>query len=367
MVMGRRPGVRTASPAVAAIDTAGLIGTFAAALARIPLRAPWRGPRNVVRNVAVSSTREFVRSLIGYMTSLPIDEFRALEIMLDDISGAVLPAFVAVRGATMDRDTVGGVPGIWVRVRGHDPVGTIVYLHGGGYIGTSPTMYVVFMAHLAQVTKCDVFVADYRLAPEFPYPAATEDVVAVIRALQRMGVPANRMFLAGDSGGGGLVGSVMYACACAGDPLPAGVVLFSPEVSLVLSEPSVVENAENDILPWNVPTNSYLHGVDPDDQSVAVLKQDLSSWPPTFVAYGDQEIFRDAIRQFVERLQDSGVSCDAHEAADMFHVFPFLLPWARESRRVYDQVGEFVANIVLSDATISSPADSGQESGAESA
>src|SRR6195952_3613664 len=155
--MGSRPDVAVASKAIAAVDAIGLAGAFTAAIARIPLRAPWRGPRNVARNVAVASTRKFVRSLIGYMTSLPIDEFRALELVMDEISRVVLPPFVTARGATMTHDTVAGVPGVWVRASDVEPCGTMVYLHGGGYIGTSPTMYVVFMAHLARVAQGDIF------------------------------------------------------------------------------------------------------------------------------------------------------------------------------------------------------------------
>jgi monoterpene epsilon-lactone hydrolase len=346
VAMGSRPDVAVASKAIAAVDTLGLAGAFTAAIARIPLRAPWRGPRDPLRNMAIASTREFVRSLIGYMTSLPIDEFRALELVLDEISRVVLPPFVTARGATMSQGSVAGVPGLWLRVEGVKPCGTMVYLHGGGYIGTSPTMYAVFMAHLARVSQCDIFVADYRLAPEFPYPAATEDIVAVVRKLLADGVPSNRMFLAGDSGGGGLVGSVLFACEEAGLPQPAATVLFSPEVSLVLNEPSVTENAQLDVLPWNVPTNAYLHGSNPEDAAIDVLSQDLSSWPPTFVAYGSYEIFRDAIQTFVDRLTGSGVRCVAHEAEGMFHVFPFLVPWARESKEVYDEVGAFIAEVV---------------------
>jgi len=160
------------------------------------------------------------------------------------------------------------------------------------------------------------------------------------------GTPQGRLFLAGDSGGGGLVGSVLNDCVLGGTPLPDAVVLFSPEVSLTLNEPSVSENAALDVLPWNVPTNPYRHGFDPRDPAVSLLHQDLSLWPPTFLAYGEDEIFRDAIRTFHERLDDAGIRCEAHEVADMFHVFPFLLPWARESRDVYHQVGEFIASVV---------------------
>ncbi|WP_127782732.1 alpha/beta hydrolase fold domain-containing protein [Rhodococcus sp. X156] len=351
MVMGARVGVAVASAPIAVVDVVGLGGTFAAALARTALRAPWRGNASVVRNVAVSTTRECVRSLIGYMTSLPIDEFRALERVLDGVSGVALPPFVRAQGVRMEAVAVADVPGLWFRAPDTEPVGTIVYLHGGGYIGTSPTMYAVFMAYLARTSRCDVFVPDYRLAPEYPYPAATEDVVAVIGELLAEGeVSSDRLFLAGDSGGGGLAGSVLNDLVLDELPLPAGVVLFSPEVSMVLNEPSVQENAALDVLPWNVPTNPYLHGHNPEDPSVSLLHQDLSLWPPTFVSYGSDEIFRDAIRSFVQRLAEHGVPHEAHEVAEMFHVFPFLLPWAQESRTVYRQVGKFIAGVMAEEA-----------------
>jgi monoterpene epsilon-lactone hydrolase len=343
MVMASRPEVQVASAPIAVVDAAGLAGAFVAAMARIPLRAPWRGPSNPLRNIAVSSTREFVRSLMGYMTSLPIDEFRALERVLDEVSRGVLPPFVSAQGVTMTPGNVADVPGLWFRPAEVQPAGTIVYLHGGGYIGTSPSMYSLFMAHLARVSDCEVFVADYRLAPEFPYPAATDDILAVLGVLIDGGLSRDRLFIAGDSGGGGLAGSVLNSCAFSGIGMPAGVVLFSPEVSLVLNEPSVSENAALDILPWNVPTNPYLHGLDPDDAAVSLLEADLSRWPPTFVVYGQDEIFRDAIRAFVQRLVAMDVDCEAHEVEGMFHVFPFLLPWAQESREVYRQVGQFIS------------------------
>ena len=56
----------------------------------------------------------------------------------------------------------------------------------------------------------------------------------------------------------------------------AGVILFSPELDLLLDEPSVSENADRDILPWNIPTSAYLHGRDPDSASVSAVDQNVS-------------------------------------------------------------------------------------------
>ena len=223
---------------------------------------------------------------------------------------------------------------------------TIVYLHGGGYIGTSPRMYSLFMAHLARVTGCAVFAADYRLAPEFPFPAAVDDAISVIERLKHDGLPGEQLFIAGDSGGGGLLGTVLYRMRKDDLGRPAGALMFSPEVSLTLSEASVTDNAALDVLPWNIPVDAYLHGVEPDDERVDVLYDDIGGWPPTFVVYGADEMFRDAIRTLVKNLQAAEVPHVALEVEGMFHVFPFLLPWTKESRDVYRQAGEFVKDIL---------------------
>ena len=347
MVMADRPEVATAPAPIAAIDLLGLAESMGTAFLRVPFRQPWRGAGNVVRNVGVSVTREMARSFLGYATSLPVDEFRSIEKTLDTVAGAVLPPWVRAEHVTMARETVAGVPGLWFRPRHTTPTLKMLYLHGGGYIGTSPNMYSLFIARLARATHCEIFVADYRLAPEFPYPAALDDALAILDALRDEN-PDRRFLIAGDSGGGGLAGSLLYEMGARGMRAPAGVLLFSPEISLVFDEPSVTENAPYDVLPWNIPTNSYLHGLDPRD--VAVSGSDVTAWPPTFIAYGGDEIFRDPIRELVDRLRAAGVPTDAHEQPGMFHVFPVLVPWAASSRATYARAGAFVARITESQA-----------------
>ena len=81
-------------------------------------------------------------------------------------------------------------------------------------------------------------------------------------------------------------------------PTPAGLLLFSPEVDLRLDEPSVTENAPHDVLPWNIPTTAYLHGLEPDSKFVSPAEADLGGYPPVFICWGDREMFRDPIRRF---------------------------------------------------------------------
>jgi len=342
MVMGRREGVSRSSWPIAATDLVGRAGQLTLSLGRVPFRKPWSGDGNLPHNLAVAVTRETIRTLMGYLTSLPIEEFRSVELVLDDLSGAALTPVVRSLAVDQRADVVSGVPGIWYRPRGAPPVGTVLYLHGGGYVGTSPRMYAVFAAWLCRRTGCDIFVADLRLAPEFPFPAGLEDAVLVLEGLLAQGTDPGRMFVAGDSSGGGLVASLMYSMTRTHHRPIAGVMLFSPELDLLLDEPSVSDNADRDILPWNIPTTAYLHGRDPGSAALSGVNQNVAGWPPTFVSFGSDEMFRDAIRIFVAHLEGAGVPTTAMEEPGMFHVFPILMPWAEGSRRTYRAVGEFV-------------------------
>src|SRR5271166_324879 len=148
MVMGRRPGVARSSWPITATDLMGLAGQLAAAMARVPFRRPWSGDGDLAHNLAVAVTREALRSFMGYSSSLPIDEWRSIELVLDDLCGVVLPPLVYSLDVVEQADTVAGVPGIWYRPKHGEVRGTMLYLHGGGYIGTSPRMYAMFTAWL---------------------------------------------------------------------------------------------------------------------------------------------------------------------------------------------------------------------------
>jgi len=342
MVMGRRPEVETASAPVTALAVIGLAAQLAIALASVPFRRPWSGPSGRLHNVGATVTRTVLRAFIGHATSLPIPEFRSVEVLIDDLCRVVLPPFLKRLGVTVEETELGGVSALEYRPRGGSPRAAILYLHGGGFIGTSPSMYAAFTGRIAHETACPVVVPDYRLAPEFPYPASLLDAASVYEAMLASELAAEGVFLAGDSGGGNLATALLVELSGRQLPMPAGLILFSPEVSLALDEPSITENAQRDILPWNIPVRPYLRGLEPRDERVSVGNADLRGFPPTLVAFGGDEMFRDPIQRFVERLRRSGVDAIAIEEPDMFHVFPILMPWAEASRRVYRAVSAFV-------------------------
>ncbi len=347
MAMGNRPGVKTAPAPIVALDVTLLAEQLATALARVPFRHPFRGQSSPLSNLGIAVTREVMRAFMGFTSALRIPEFRSLELVVDEVCQWVMPPFVRTLDVDGHSTSFAGVPGILYLPRAVPPAGVILYLHGGGYIGTSPTMYAFFTARICRDTECAMFVADYRLAPEFPFPAGAQDASAVYHEFLDRGIRRERIFIAGDSGGGGLANTVVLADATRFEPVhPAGLLLFSPEVDLELDEPSVTENAEHDILPWNIPTASYLHGVDAASAPVSPLTADLSNFPPTCVTWGGDEMFRDPIRRYVQRLRDAGVQTEGYEYEGMFHVFQMLMPWADDSRDVFRRVQHFIHGLI---------------------
>ena len=347
MAMGNRPEVQTAPAPIAALDVSLLAQQLATALARVPFRRPFEGPSSLLSNLGISVTREVIRSFMGYASSLRIPEFRSLELVLDGICQWIMPPFVRSLDVESHPTEFGGVPGILYVPRRRRPVGVILYLHGGGYIGTSPTMYAFFTARLCRETECATFVADYRLAPEFPYPAGAEDASAAYAELVALGIPRERIFLAGDSGGGGLANTLLLERPEHIDPVrPAGLVLFSPEVDLRLDEPSVTENADRDILPWNIPTTAYLHGTDASSQPLAPLRADLGAFPPTCVTWGATRCSATPFGAMSSACVRPGSPPTRREFEGMFHVFQILMPWADDSREAFRHVRTFIHRVV---------------------
>jgi epsilon-lactone hydrolase len=285
--------------------------------------------------------REILKTLLSYALTLPTPRLRSLEKFLDDLCRAVLRPVATRDGVTVEDREVGGIPGVWVRPPGR-PRGTILYLHGGGYLATTPWMYSMFTAELVRATGFDLFIVDYRMAPEFPFPAGLEDAMQVFETLVEDGRPPSELFVAGDSGGGGLATSLFEDARARHLAEPAGAILFSPEVDLVMGEPSVKANAAHDVLPDTIPVVQYLGGASPKDPRVSVVYADVHRFPSSFIAYGGQEMFRDEIVEFVGKLKAANVDVETFEAADFFHVYEILMPWADASKATIAAVADFV-------------------------
>ncbi len=132
--------------------------------------------------------------------------------------------------------TAGGVPAHWLAAPGADPGRVLLFLHGGGYELGSLRSDGELAARLGRASGMRVLFPEYRLAPEHPFPAAIDDVLAAWRWLRTdQNLSASSIAVAGDSAGGGLTVALLVATRDAGEALPAAAVLMSPTADLTSS------------------------------------------------------------------------------------------------------------------------------------
>lgn len=242
------------------------------------------------------------------------------------------------RGARYTPDTVGGVPGEWVEPAAGDTVFTLLYLHGGGFVGCSPRTHRPITAALAR-RGARVFVPDYRLAPEHRFPAAVEDACAAWRALAAQAPAGRRLVVAGDSAGGNLALSLMQVMRDEGARLPDAAALFSPATDLTGGSPSLHTNAERDAMFQGEGlqhlARAYLGEADAAHPLASPLLGDLRGLPPLLVHVGEDEALRDDSLRLAEQATAAGVNVALTVWPGVPHVWQLLsrLPEARRSIR----------------------------------
>lgn len=145
----------------------------------------------------------------------------------------MLSAIPAYPGVTVEGATAGTIPLEWTHVKGIEPNGTLLYLHGGGYFPGSIATHRRRVAPPSAAAGVGGLSVDCRLAPEHPFPAAVDNAVAAHRWLTSgAGERPDRVIIAGDSAGGGFTFATLVAVRDAGDPLPDGGFGISPWTDL---------------------------------------------------------------------------------------------------------------------------------------
>jgi monoterpene epsilon-lactone hydrolase len=246
------------------------------------------------------------------------------------------------KGARFSPDTIGGVAGEWAK-SDNNGAGTLLYLHGGGYFACSPRTHRSITGAYA-LRGFSVFVPDYRLAPEMPFPAALEDALAVYRAMLA-DTPANALAIGGDSAGGGLALATLLAAKAAGLPMPSCALLFSPWTDLAGTGASVVTNARRDSMLYapKLPdaAGAYLNGAAPENPLASPHYGDLTGLPPLLIQVGAPEILLDDSTRLAARAQAAGVVVDLSIWDNLPHVWQFSHMFLPEARQAMDQAANF--------------------------
>jgi epsilon-lactone hydrolase len=264
-----------------------------------------------------------------------------LTAMRENEARAVPPDPTDLRVEDVD---VGGVHCVAVSPRDREPLGTIVYVHGGGYIWMTARTHLLVAANLVRSSGCRCVSVDYRRAPEHPFPAPVEDLVAVYRALLDDGTPPGRTAFAGDSAGGGLVLAGLVDLREAGVELPAAVVSISPWTDLAVTGPSA-DTVDDPIVSGDglrMMAALYLAGASPTAPTASPLYADLGGLPPLLIQVGTREALLDDARRVAQRAREAGVDVTLHEYEDVVHMWVVIGPEIPESVAAFQEAGSFI-------------------------
>ena len=244
-------------------------------------------------------------------------------------------------GITVREADFGGVPCLVAEPAAAK--GTLLYFHGGGYRVGSAAGYAGFASRLSVATGLRVVVADYRLAPEHPFPAAVHDAVASFdAACAAFGEP---IFVGGDSAGGGLT----CALALASDRKPTGLILISPWLDLTVTN-ATYDNRPTDLFFPKASAQSaaeiYLQGHPAADPLASPLRGEFSGFPPTLIfASNDEAVVGDAL-DLQAKLADARVAVESHIVPGMTHVWPVIAPDLPQSHAALAAIGLFTERLI---------------------
>jgi monoterpene epsilon-lactone hydrolase len=261
-----------------------------------------------IRHEVTASDRAAMRAMRAKLAAEPIRITRA---SYDALIEQTPPA----DSVAYSEGEVGGVPGVWCTPEAHGDAAALLYLHGGVFVFGSARGYRHFVGQIAARAGVRAFAADYRRAPEHPFPAALDDARAAYRGLTAQ-VGANRVALVGDSAGGGLALSLLQDEAGA----RCGVLL-SPWTDLALTGATIESNAPVDPVlsraALDAGATQYLGQGDPKDPRASPLYGRTRGAPSIQVHVGTAEILLDDSLRLA--TQDR---VEVHAWEDMPHVFP---------------------------------------------
>jgi acetyl esterase/lipase len=303
-------------------------------------------PEHLLDRAAMVAMRLILRSAKGTVSGP--DARKTFDEMMEKVP--------ASSGVTYEAATIGGLSGWWCRPENAVKGAVILYFHGGGYVVGAAQAYQHFVGQVASRTRVAAFVPEYRLAPEFPFPAAVEDAKATYEGLVAQGV--TKIALAGDSAGGGLALILLSWAttkARAGSGLiPKGAAVISAWTDLAMTGDSMKTRAKAD--PLSTPASLasmaglYLGDRAARDPLASPLYGDLAGLPPVRMHVGEDDILLDDSVRYGERFEREGGAIQVHIWQGMIHVFPSNVALLKAAKEALNEVGDFLRWQLLGDA-----------------
>jgi len=259
--------------------------------------------------------------------------------MMNVLTAAARPP----RGTRHDRVTIAGVPVEKVVPRQGGTMGTLIYLHGGGYALSSAKGYRDLVAHFAEAAGMTALIPDYSRAPGAQFPVALEEMVAVYSRLLEVGLDPKTTVIAGDSAGGGLTLALAMTLRDRGIAAPAALGLICPwadlaididELRPVLRDPLILPSMTAEFAPHYVGTH------DPKLPGISPVYGDLTGLPPIVMQTAcDDPISIDADKIEAAFCATGEGTLDHRRFENSWHVFHLQVSLLAEAKEAVADLG----------------------------
>lgn len=241
-----------------------------------------------------------------------------------------------------------GVRGEWIEPANSKNEKTIIYFHGGGYIGGSVKTYRFTTFALACAANARVFAVEYRLAPEHRFPCAVEDGLAAYRYVLEEGGSNEHVAFVGDSAGGGLLLATMLAAREEKIALPAAGVCYSPFTDLAVTGGSLDANNRRCAMFYGDTLRHvaqiYLGSAEALNVLASPLYADLTGFPPLQIFASTSETLLDDSLRLAEKAKRDGVVVDMQVWKNLPHVWPIFSDQLPEARKALQLTSGFIEN-----------------------
>lgn len=273
--------------------------------------------------------------------------FRAAYRFTDIKDGRELVDALVLQGPALDKvrlePVTSPVRGDWYRPETLKSERVILYCHGAYafYAGSEK----VFVAELAVTTGLSIFALDYRLTPEYPFPAQLEDAHACYDWLLECGHETKDIIVMGTSAGGNLCLTLMQRLRDSKRALPLLAVALSPWTDISNSGESIDKNEPYDTLDRSMIEKGarwFTGEHNPQDAMISPLYADLRGLPPIYLQAGERESFIDMIRDYYDRGKAQGADITLEVWEGMNHVFQGYGDLVPESKEAMGRIATIV-------------------------
>jgi epsilon-lactone hydrolase len=252
-------------------------------------------------------------------------------------------------GVSMETSTIGGVKVFILSPKEIPPANRnrlLVNVHGGGYVYNPGEAGTGEAALMAAYGGFKVISIDYRMPPDFPYPAAMDDAMAVWKEAVKMQNPGN-MAILGTSTGGGMTLAMILRAKKEGLPLPAAIAPGTPWSDLTETGDTYKTNewVDNVLVSYDGylrhAAELYANGHDLKDPQLSPIYGDFTGFPPAILTSGTRDLFLSLTVLTHRKLRRAGVEAELQVFEGMSHAQYNFDPFVPETKEVFTEIASF--------------------------